>query len=224
MKADRKHCMKYSGFYGAMACLLLLTGCATTSSNYSAPAYRPVNPGAVVVKVSLEKQVIYVMEGSRPLLVTPTTVGKPGHETPVGTFAVLDKKIDKRSGSLGFWVNGSQAVPGLSSRPPGPGWTYKGYPLAYWVRFNAGYGFHEGSVWPMPRTHGCLHLHKNVAASFYELVQVGTPVIVAHSLPEDQTLGRNLKRPTDYADPDPAPSYLLSESFFDGLPKSKFQP
>lgn len=215
--------MKYSGFCGALASLLLLTGCATTS-HYSAPAYRPSNPGAVVVKVSLSKQVIYVMEGSRPLLVTPTTVGKPGHETPTGTFSVLEKKKDKRSGSLGFWVNGSQAVPGLSSRPPGPGWTYEGYPLAYWVRFSGGYGFHEGSVWPMPRTHGCLHVHKNVVAAFFELVRPGTPIIVAQSLPEDETLGRNLKRPTDYADPDPPTSYLLSERFFDGLPGSKFQP
>jgi len=215
--------MKYYGLFGALACLLALTGCTTTSSSYQVPAYAATNPSAVVVKVSLQKQAIYVMEGSKPLLVTATTVGKPGYETPQGSFVVLEKKVDKRSGSLGFWVRGNESVPGLSSRPPGPGWSYQGYPLAYWVRFNDGYGFHEGAVWPMPRTHGCLHVHKNVVASFFELVQIGTPVIVAQSLPEDEVFGRNLKRPTDYADPDPPNAVLLNDSFFGTLPPPKLQ-
>jgi hypothetical protein len=223
-KGDTKLHMKNFGFYGAMACLLLLTGCATTSSSYNVPAYAPTNPKNVIVKVSVKNQAIYVLEGSRALLVTPTTVGKATDPTPTGNFRVELKKANKRSGSLGFWVNGNQAVPGRSSQSPGPGWHYEGYPLSYWVQFSGGYGFHEGSIWPIPHTHGCLHVHKNVVRSFFELVEVGTPVEIAYTQPEDETLGKNLKRPTDYNDPDPATSVLLSESYFDSMPPPHLLP
>jgi hypothetical protein len=43
---------------------------------------------------------------------------------------------------------------------------------------------------------------------------VGTPVNIAETQPEDATIGRNLKRPTDYADPDPAGHVLISDAIF----------
>jgi hypothetical protein len=86
--------------------------------------------------------------------------------------------------------------------------------MAWWCEFSPAYGFHEGSVWPMPRTHGCLRLHKNVAPKFYALVKIGTPVNIAQSQPEDSTIGRNLRRPTDYADPDPPANVLISSAVF----------
>jgi len=49
----------------------------------------------------------------------------------------------------------------------------------------------SGSVWPSPRTHGCLRLHKNDAADFYALVKNGTPVNIARTQPKDSTLGAN---------------------------------
>ena len=33
-------------------------------------------------------------------------------------------------------------------------------------------------------------------------------------------IGKNLRRPQDYKDPDPARSYLVSDSFFDDLDKN----
>jgi len=216
--------MNYSGFYAAIACLFLLTGCTATSSHYSVPVYAATQPSNVRVKVSLKNQAVYVMEGNKPLLVTATTVGKQSDPTPTGNFRVLSKKANKRSGSLGFWVNGTQAVPGRSSQSPGPGWHYEGYPLPYWIQFYRGYGFHEGSIWPIPHTHGCLHIHRNVVRAFFALVEVGTPVEVAFTQPEDETLGRNLKRPMDYNDPDPPTSVLLDDRYFDAIPPAHFQP
>lgn len=204
------------------ACLALavslLAGCAGMGGgggNYHTTAYAPTpGGGPVVVKVSLKTQNVYVEQGDTLLMGTPTCVGKAGYPTPTGHFEVIGKNRDKRSSTYGYWTNGSEAHPGTSSQSRGPGWHYVGYPMAYWVEFAPGYGFHEGPIWPYPRSHGCLHLHETAVVKFSKLVHEGTPVIIAESLPEDSKWGRSIERPTDYADPDPAPSLMISDSWF----------
>ncbi len=182
--------------------------------SYSVVAYKPHNPSNVRVKVSLSKQVVYVMEGERPLMVAATTVGMAGKPTPRGNFRVFNKQADKRSGSYGFWARGDDVRPGLSGVSPGAGYHYVGYPMAWWVEFAPAYGFHQGYVWPIPHTHGCLRLHPSAAPRFFALVRIGTPVNIAESQPEDATLGAHVPRPNDYKDPDPAPSYMVSSRVF----------
>lgn len=197
---------------------VFLGGCAGTTQQtggtYHVDAYAPTSPQNVHVYVSIKAAMVYVMEGSKPLLVTPTTVGTPEHPTPLGNFHVTSKNPVKRSGEYGFWVNGNDAHPGSATASPGPGWTYVGYPMAYWVEFEPGFGFHEGYVWPIPHSHGCLRLHRNAAPKFFQLVQVGTPVTIAQSLPEDATLGKNVNHPTDYNDPDPPAARMISPNYF----------
>jgi hypothetical protein len=196
------------------ASALWFSGCATgprLGGSYNAVAYKPHNPDNVRVKVSLQNRAVYVMEGDRPLLVTATAIGKADHPTPTGSFRVFAKIPQKRSGSYGYSVSSSGIYPCTSGAATGH---YIGFPMAWWVEFAGGYGFHEGSVWPTPRTHGCLRLHKNVAPKFYALAKIGTPVSIAYSQPEDSTIGRNLKRPTDYADPDPPASVMVSDRAF----------
>ncbi|PYK19963.1 MAG: hypothetical protein DME55_03505 [Verrucomicrobia bacterium] len=58
--------------------LLLLTGCQTgrvAGGPYHVTAYRPNNPAAVRVLVSLSKQNVYVMEGDRCLMAVACSVG-----------------------------------------------------------------------------------------------------------------------------------------------------
>jgi hypothetical protein len=196
---------------------LLLGGCAGMGGgggggSYSTTAYAPTNPSAVQVKVSLSTQNVYVEEGNRLLMATPTCVGKPGYPTPTGRFEVIGKLKDKRSSTYGYWVNGSDAYPGTSAQGRA-GYHYVGYPMAFWVEFTPGYGFHEGPIWPYPRSHGCLHIHQSASAKLFELVHVGTPVEVAESLPEDSQY--HVARPSDYADPDPPASLMTSSQFFD---------
>ena len=204
--------------------LQFLTGCTNTtgvggsSTNYNPVAYKPHNPGAVRVKVSLSKQVVYVMEGSKPLLVAATNVGIPAKPTPKGEFHISGKIASKRSGTYGFWVKGDEVRAGESNRSTLPGGHYVGYPMAFWCEFSPSYGFHQGYVWPSPRTHGCLRLHHNVAPKFYALVHSGTPVSIATTQPEDATIGANVQRPQDYNDPDPAPSFMVSSKVFDSPP------
>jgi hypothetical protein len=208
--------------WAVLAGLVLVTcffaGCAGTGgtnvADYHVAAYAPTDPRNVQVLVSLRAKMVYVMEGDRPLMVTPTSIGTPDHPTPTGHFRVTAKDPTKRSGEYGFWANGSDIRSGSSAASPGPGFTYVGYPMANWVEFAPGFGFHEGYVWPIPRSHGCLRLHRNASVKFYKLVQIGTPVTIASSLPEDDTIGRNVEHPTDYKDPDPPAALMISPEYF----------
>ncbi len=79
--------------------LLLLTGCETGrvagGGPYHVTAYRPHDPSAVRVRVSLAKQNIYVMEGDRCLMAVACSVGIPAKPTPRGTFRIYAKQ--------GYW-------------------------------------------------------------------------------------------------------------------------
>jgi len=194
-----------------------LGGCATTSNfssgTYHVDAYAPTSPNDVQVLVSLKAEMVYVMEGNRALLVTPLSIGTPDYPTPTGHFRVTAKIPDKRSGEYGFWTNGNDIYAGSSGQGRA-GYSYVGYPMANWVEFTPGYGFHEGYVWPVPRSHGCLRIHRNASVKFFKLVAIGTPVTIARSLPEDETIGRNVVHPSDYKDPDPPASEMISPAYF----------
>lgn len=197
----------------AALALSLLGGCVTSTVGDPNPvAYKPRNPANVRVKVSLAKQQVYVLEGDRPLLVAATCVGIPGKATPCGNFTAYNKIARKRSGSYGFYMSGGRIVAAEAGRGSG---SYVGYPMPYWVEFAPAYGFHQGYVWPVPRTHGCLRLHKNVAPKFFALVREGTPINIARTQPEDETIGRNVPRPRDYNDPDPAAAIMVSGHAFE---------
>jgi lipoprotein-anchoring transpeptidase ErfK/SrfK len=202
--------MKY--FSASLLAVLFCSGCQTIPlhTKYDPVGYKPRNPGKVAIKVSLQNRMVYVMEGSKPLLVTATAIGLPNKPTPRGHYRVTRKIANKRSGSYGFWVKGDTIVAGKSSQAPGGGYRYVGFPMQYWVEWMPAYGFHVGSVWPVPRTHGCLRLHQNAAREFFELARIGTPVYIAQTQPEDATLGKNVPRPHDYNDPDPPKSFLIS--------------
>ncbi len=202
--------------------LLLLGGCATSPfrTTYDQPAYKPKDPSKVIVKVSLDKQMVYVMEGNKPLLVTAACVGMPSKPTPKGNLCVTRKERNKRSGSYGFAVLKDAIVPCEAGNCKG---RYVGYPMPYWVEFAPGYGFHQGWVWPTPKTHGCIRLHANDAGDFFEIVKVGTPVKIASTQPEDATLGAKTPRPQDYNDPDLPNSEMTSPSYFQKIKDAVLQ-
>ena len=204
-----------------LASVTLGASCKTTelaSRPYNTPAYRASDKSKVRVKVSLKNRMIYVKEGERTLLTTPTAIGKPESPTPMGNFKTFNRLPRKRSNTYGFHLHPSgKIIPGKRVNTP-RGARYVGYPMPYWVEFKSGYGFHSGSVWPMPRSHGCLRIHKNVAPTFFDLVGAGVPVNIAHSQPEDAREGKSVPRPTDYADPDPPANFITSQKYFDQHP------
>jgi len=175
--------------------LALLSGCATRPSGgggaYKVTAYKPKNPANVRVKVSTSTQNVYVMEGDRMLMAVQGNVGANG-ATGHGSYRIMEKIKNKRR----------------ISQPDA------GYPMAYWCAWKPAYGFHEGFVHPRPRTHGCIRMHREAAARFFALVQIGTPVHIASTQPEDATHGRSVRPLDQSGDPDPPRSLLMSPSWF----------
>jgi hypothetical protein len=196
------------------AVVTLLAACAAPPHevSYSVRAAAPRNREAVRVKVSLSRQIVYVMEKDEVLMAAATCVGLPEKPTPRGQFRITNKMADKRSNSYGFFVNGRGIEPGEAAHPR-PG-RFVGYPMPYWCEFSPGYGFHAGYVHPVPRTHGCLRLHNTVAPKFFALVKEGTPVNIAYEQPEDAQYALKVARPTDYLDPDPPAAFMISQRVF----------
>jgi len=82
----------------------------------------------------------------------PITSGKPGYETPPGTFQVTYKDID-------HWSQAYDA------------------PMPYSVFFTtSGIAFHEGSLGD--QSHGCIHLSNPAAQTYYNNLQPGDVVEV----------------------------------------------
>jgi hypothetical protein len=184
----------------AAACALVLTSCETGrfggGGAYHVTAYKPHDPSDVKVKLSLSTQNVYVMEGDRLLMGAQSNVGKPGAETPTGHFTIYKKEKHRRR----------------VSEPDA------GYPMAYWCEFAPAYGFHEGFVWAVPHTHGCVRLHREAAARLFALTRIGTPVEIARSLPEDKEYGSKVRRLDQSRDPDPPRSLLMSSAWFKDPP------
>jgi lipoprotein-anchoring transpeptidase ErfK/SrfK len=195
--------------------LLLLTGCQTGrvagGGPYHVTAYKPNNPSAVRVLVSLSKENIYVMEGDRCLMAVACSVGTPAKPTPKGNFKIYSKQEHKRSGSYGFSVQGDRVVPSTG----GGSGRYVGYPMGYWCEFAPAYGFHQGFVHPTPRTHGCIRLKGEAAPKFFALVRIGTPVDIATTQPEDATIGSKVQRVDDSRTPDPPNSVMITDAAFE---------
>ncbi len=181
-----------------LACLSF-TSCGTTRSatpkgtadSFDPPALRPKNPAAVVVKVSTGAQRVYVVENGRVLLATPCSVGTGG-----------------LSGQGNYRINVKNATKRRISQPDA------GYPMPYWMEWKPAYGMHWGFVKPYPCTHGCIRLPMKSAAKIFAMTQVGTPLSIQASHPEDATAGKGLPVLDDGPLPNPPKSYLLSPKFF----------
>lgn len=82
----------------------------------------------------------------------PITHGRAGWETPPGTFSVGWKDIDH-----------------LSSE-------FNNAPMPFSVFFNGGIAFHQGSL--SQPSHGCIHLSRAAAETYYNALAVGDKVQV----------------------------------------------
>lgn len=209
--------MKFPRFISTLSMLagvVVLAGCASTtgtSGAYAVKAFKPHNPDKVVVKVSTSTQNIYVKEGDRLLMAVQGTVGESGR-TPMGHFTIYAKEKKKRSGSFGFTRSGQPADIHKGQSVD------VGYPMGYWCEFAPSYGFHCGFVWSIPRTHGCIRMHREAAARFYQLVRIGTPVSIASSQPEDAQYGQFVRKLDQRNDPDPPTELLMSDRYFQDPP------
>jgi len=181
---------------------------------YQVRVIQPRDRSAVRVKVSLGEQRAYVMEGDRMLMVMPVTVGRAENPTPAGEFRIM-KKIDRhRSPTYGFAVRGDEVRRVRVNEVPA-GWRYVGMPLPYWCEIAPGVGFHTGWLRHQPASQRTIRMHRNVAPHFYAMVDVGTPVSIAYSHPEDAGHAF-IALPPDSGPLPPYPdAFYLGDGFFE---------
>ena len=142
-----------------------------------------VTPDNSHVVISLSKQRVYLMTGEQVYIDSPISSGKAGHESPSGSFSVLEKDPDHRSSVYGNFVDhsGRTVRAGVSTKiDSAPSGThYEGAPMKWFCRLTAtGVGMHIGILPGYAASHGCIRLPAEIAPLIYAKVRVGTKVRV----------------------------------------------
>lgn len=139
--------------------------------------------GPALIKISLSKQVAHFYIGNKLAGVALVSTGRKGYETPVGHFEVTQKIKNHRSGNYGTFkkIGTGRVVQSHVNRqttPVPPGCYYEGSPMFYYMNFAPEIGIHSGYLPGYPDSHGCVRVTQEMAQSFFENTEVGTPVIV----------------------------------------------
>lgn len=133
------------------------------------------------IVVKLREQKAYLYHHRELVAISPVSTGREGKRTPAGRYYVIEKDIDHRSTLYGNYVkNGKVVKENVDIRKGGrpPGAKFEGVPMPYFLRFNGALGLHAGKVPGYPASSGCVRLPRRHAKRFYDVVRVGTPVIV----------------------------------------------
>jgi lipoprotein-anchoring transpeptidase ErfK/SrfK len=122
------------------------------------PAPAPVlapGDGPVRIVVSLSQQKAFVYKAGALLAASPVSTGRRGHETPTGTFPILEKQVHHRSNK------------------------YSNAPMPFMQRLTPyGIALHAGHLPGYPASHGCIRLPWGFAKRLYGLTGYGTIVTI----------------------------------------------
>jgi lipoprotein-anchoring transpeptidase ErfK/SrfK len=110
----------------------------------------------VLIVVSLPSQRAFVFRNGELWGSSRVSTGRSGHETPVGTFPILQKRVHHRSN------------------------LYDDAPMPYMQRLTwGGVALHAGRVPGYPASHGCIRLPRSFARDLYRITGfTGTTVVV----------------------------------------------
>jgi hypothetical protein len=139
------------------------------------------------IEIDLTNQQAYLWDHGRVALQSPICSGRPGHETPVGSFRVTDKDINHASSFYGFFGNPMTkqiVVPDadIDMKVP-PGLEFVPAPMRYYIQFQPAIGLHAGFLPGQPASHGCVRMPQEYAVAFFQAAAVGMPVKV-HGSPQ----------------------------------------
>lgn len=130
-----------------------VAGPATLGRLRGAKTPRPrYHSGGTRVEVSLSKQVVYLIRGSRVERTIAISSGASGYRTPSGRFSVFRKERMSWSKPYSVWL-----------------------PWASY--FTGGIAFHSYDPVPVyPASHGCVRVPPPFAKELYDFAALGTPV------------------------------------------------
>lgn len=137
---------------------------AQGSANAGSPLF-----GATYIEVDMVNQHMWYYKDGKVMLETDIVTGKPTTLTPAGVFYVWNKARD-------------EVLRGVND----DGSKYAS-PVDYWLPIDwTGVGIHDsdwqpaygGELWKTVGSHGCINTPPGVMKELYEMVEVGTPVLV----------------------------------------------
>jgi L,D-transpeptidase catalytic domain len=136
--------------------------------------------GPPSVVIYLKEQRAYFYKGDQMVGVSQVSAGREGHNTPIGNYKIIQKDPDHASNLYGDYLDASgnivQKDVELGKDPKPPGAIFKGAPMPFFMRITGGVGMHKGYLPGYPASHGCIRMPGKMAESFYNNVEVGTPV------------------------------------------------
>jgi lipoprotein-anchoring transpeptidase ErfK/SrfK len=135
--------------------------------------------GPVTIVVSLGAQRAFVFRGETLIGASTVSSGMPGHETPTGTFTILEKDPNHRSN------------------------LYEDAPMPFMQRLTwDGVALHAGKVGAEPASHGCIRLPLSFAKKLFDVTTLGATVVVTEdilSTPEEASAALALDPSTEVA-------------------------
>jgi hypothetical protein len=116
--------------------------------------------GEIEIVVSVPLQMAYVYRGGTLIGVSTVSTGRPGYDTPVGSFSILQKKRHHRSN------------------------LYDDAPMPFMQRLTwDGVALHAGAIPGVPASHGCIRLPTGFARALFAATEVGASVHVTDLAP-----------------------------------------
>ena len=117
--------------------------------------------GEIEIVVSLPQQRAYVYRGGTLIGVSTVSSGRPGYDTPTGSFPILQKARHHRSN------------------------LYEGAPMPFMQRLTwDGIALHGGEVSGQPASHGCIRLPQQFARELFARTRLGATVHVTAAAPD----------------------------------------
>jgi lipoprotein-anchoring transpeptidase ErfK/SrfK len=150
-------------------------------------AMAPTIASNLRVVINLSGQQAYLVQDNKVILTSPISSGRTGWSTPRGNFHVISKDIDHRSRSFGAVVDATGRVVNSNATPANrvpAGGHFRCAPMPFYMEFSPAVGMHGGYLPGYPASHGCVRMPRDMAALFFERVQIGTPVTVTGSTSE----------------------------------------
>jgi L,D-transpeptidase ErfK/SrfK len=133
--------------------------------------FLPSPEASLYLKIDLSDRRVYVMRGNQVKASFPIAIGRQGWETPTGEFQIIQMQ---RNPSWQHPFTGEVVPPGRDN-PLGVRW------IGFWTDGRNYIGFHgtpnENSV-GRAASHGCVRMFNRDVVKLFDMVSLGTPVIV----------------------------------------------
>lgn len=141
-------------------------------------------PGSPSIVISLSQQKAFFYKGGKLVGMSILSTGDENHRTPAGHYEIQQKDQWHQSSQYGDYVDaeGNPIMRNIdrSVDPMPRGAKFDGANMFYFMRFTRGIGMHAGYLPGYAASHGCVRMPQEMAETFYNNVQIGTPVTVRY--------------------------------------------